>query len=346
MVESHTIVAATAWKNSAVWTILRLAVGVALLAYLWHSRLIDFRALTRLITAWPITLAALGLIFFDVFLMSLRLCWLFRPQGLRLSLRSSLELNLVSSFFATFLPGAAGGDLAKLYYAAKENKGRRAEIVTTIAFDRVVGLFSLLLLPLLFSPFFLPLIASVRALQILLAITAVLAAGMLAVFLLCLFGASWMSGVAGRFSQRMPKMAHELPERVVAAIGAYRGKGGILLAALAASLVCNLTLIAATALAIFLFAPQSLAMKMCLVIPMGDVANSLPLTPGGLGVGETAFSALFKLAGLQGGAEALLCWRIWRAMVGLAGLATYLKGIRRAVYGNEGAAMGRVRGGG
>ena len=331
MSESFTSTAAVVGpKRRAWWTIVRLTVGVGLLAYLWHSRLIDFHALTKLLTAWPITLVALVLIVLDIFLMSVRLCWLFRPQGLRLSLGSSLALNLVSSFFATFLPGAAGGDLTKLYYAAKENKGRRAEIVTTIAFDRVVGMLSLLLLPLLFAPLFVPLIRAVRALRILLAITALLAAAILTILGLCLFAASSIRRVA--LLRWIPQAARGLPERIVDAIAAYRGKWGILFAALAASLVCNLTLIAATALAILLFAPQSLALKMCLVIPMGDVANSLPLTPGGLGVGETAFSALFKLAGLQGGAEALLCWRIWRAMVGLAGLAIYLKGMRRAVY--------------
>ena len=324
--------AAVGPKHTALWTVARLAVGAGLLAYLWHSRLIDFRALTKLLAAWPISIVAVVLIFLDIFLMSLRLCWLFRPQMLRLSLGSSLALNLVSSFFATFLPGAAGGDLAKLYYAAKENRGRRAEIVTTIAFDRMVGLFSLLLLPLLFAPLFVPLIRTVRALQILLAITMLLAAGMLGIFLLCLFVASPIRHVARWLSSWMPQAARVFPERIVDTIGAYRGEWGILFEALGASLVCNLTLIAATALAIFLFAPQSLSLKMCLVIPMGDVANSLPLTPGGLGVGETAFSALFRLAGLQGGAEALLCWRIWRAMVGLTGLAIYLKGMRRTVY--------------
>jgi uncharacterized protein (TIRG00374 family) len=316
------------------WTLARLAVGVGLLVYLAESRLIDFRALTKLVTAWPITLAALALVFLDIFFMSLRLCWLFEPQGLRLPLISSLELNLVSSFFATFLPGAAGGDLAKLFYAARENRGRRAEIVTTIAFDRAVGLFSILLLPLLFAPLFWsflgPLIRSVRSLQILLAVTAALAVAMLAALLLCLFSQSWMTRAARWVSRFLP--GRQLPERVIATVGAYRGHAGILIAALAASLVSNLTLIAATALAILLLAPASLSMKLCLVIPMGDVANSLPLTPGGLGVGEAAFSALFKIAGLQGGADALLCWRIWRAMVGLVGLALYLRGMRRAVF--------------
>jgi uncharacterized protein (TIRG00374 family) len=313
-----------------LWAIVRLAVGVALLAYLAKSRLIDFASLTRIVTAWPVTLAALALIFADVVAMSVRLCWLFRPQGLRLSLKSSLELTLVSSFFATFLPGAAGGDLAKLYYAARENKGRLAQIVTTIALDRAVGLFSILLLPLLFAPFFVPFIRGVRILQVLLAIAAALAAGMLIAFLFCLFSQPLMMCVARWASRFLP--GRKVPERIVSAIGAYRSSTGILVAALVASLFANLTLIAATALAVLLFSPASLSMKMCLVIPMGDVANNLPIAPGGLGVGETAFDALFRVAGLTGGAQALLCWRIWRATVGLIGLVIYLCGMRRDVF--------------
>ena len=269
--------AASRGSHRVAWTLVRLAVGVGLLFYMAHSRLIDFHALGRLLTAWPVTLIAMALIFADIFFMSLRLCWLFRPQGLKLSLRNSLELNLVSSFFATFLPGAAGGDLAKLYYATRENKGRRAEIVTTIAFDRFVGLFSILLLPLLFAPFFVPLIIhGTSVLQVLMATTAALALG--------------------------------------------------------ASLAANLTMIAAAALAISLLAPGSLSWRMCLVIPMGDVANSLPITPGGLGVGEAAFNGLFRVAGLSGGAEALLCWRIWRAMLSLAGLVVYLRGMQQNMF--------------
>src|SRR5437899_1425304 len=106
-------------------TLLRLAVGIGLLVYLARSGTIDFRALTKLPTAWPVTAAAIALLLLDIGLMALRLCWLFPPQGLHLTLGTSLKLTLISFFFATFLPGAAGGDLAKMYYAAKENSGRR-----------------------------------------------------------------------------------------------------------------------------------------------------------------------------------------------------------------------------
>jgi glycosyltransferase 2 family protein len=325
---------AAANKNHSVaWALVRLAVGIALLAYLAESRIIDLRALTRLVTAWPLTLAALSLIFLDIALMAVRLCWLFQPQGLRLPLVNSLELTLVSSFFATFLPGGAGGDLAKLFYAAKQNKGRRTEIVTIVAFDRVVGLFSVLLLPLLFAPLFPGLIRSLRVLQVLLVTSAVLAACLFSGFLLCVFRRTWIDQVARWISRLLP--GKKVPERAVAAIAAYRHSPGILLAALGASFATNLTFIAATAVAILVLSPGSLSLKMCLVVPMGDVANSLPLTPGGLGVGEAAFNALFKLAGLQGGAEALLCWRIWRAMAGLVGLVLYLRGVGRAVFEPE-----------
>ena len=297
--------------------------------------------MSRLVTDWPVSLVALVLIFADIALMALRLSWLVRPQGLEMPYAKSLELTLVSSFFATFLPGAAGGDLPKLYYAAKNNRGRRAEIVTVVLFDRVIGLFSLLVLPLLFAPLFPGLLRDVPALRLLLIVSAAFATLALAGFLLCLLNRTLPDAIARFISLLVNRLggrflpAENLPARILATIRAYRGHPVILAGAFAASLLSNLSMIAVTALAIELLYPGSLSLRMSLVIPMGDIANSLPLTPGGLGVGESAFNALFKLTGLQGGAEALLSWRIWRAVVGLAGLVLYLRGPRRSVFQSE-----------
>jgi uncharacterized protein (TIRG00374 family) len=298
---------------------------------------IDLGALSKLITDWPISLAALALIFIDVVLMAARLSMLFRPQGLVLSFRNSLELTLVSSFFATFLPGAAGGDVAKLFYAAKENKGHRAEIITVVIFDRAIGLFSLLLLPLLFAPLFVQLIQAVLVLRVLLIAAAALAVGMLAALLLCFFSPTLVDRLVQLVFRFLP--GKKLGERVVGTISMYHPAPGVLMAALGLSLLTNLVLIATTALAILALHPGSMSMKMCIVVPLGDLANNLPITPGGLGVGESAYNALFKMAGLDGGAEALLCWRIWRAAVGLLGLILYLRGPGRSVYGAEAGAQ-------
>lgn len=74
--------------------------------------------------------------------------------------------------------------------------------------------------------------------------------------------------------------------------------------------------------------------KMLVLIPLGYFANSLPVTPGGLGVGEAALESLFNLFSLPGGAEVLLSWRIIMVIVGLLGLAFYLKGEKRFVFSN------------
>jgi glycosyltransferase 2 family protein len=81
--------------------------------------------------------------------------------------------------------------------------------------------------------------------------------------------------------------------------------------------------------------PGSFSMRLALVAPIGHLVNSLPLTPGGIGVGETAFNTLFKLTGMSGGAEALLCLRLWNVLVGSLGLVVYLLGMRRVVYPHE-----------
>jgi glycosyltransferase 2 family protein len=317
-------------RGRIFWALARLAVGVALIAYLIFSHAIDPRALSKLITAWPISLAALALMFLDIVLMAVRLSWLFRPAGLHLSIGNSLELTLVSSFFATFLPGAAGGDLAKLYYASAENKGRRTEIITVIIFDRVVGLFSILVLPFFFAPFFYPFIRSIPVLGALLLMSLALALALLIFFLLFAVFPTQMAQASRPVLRLFP--VKNLGGRIAATIASYRRSAATLLGALVLSLLANLSLIAITALAVFILHPSSVSLKMCLVIPLGDLANNLPLTPGGLGVGESAYSALFHAVGLEGGAEALLCWRIWRAAVGLIGLVLYLRGPGRAVY--------------
>jgi glycosyltransferase 2 family protein len=78
--------------------------------------------------------------------------------------------------------------------------------------------------------------------------------------------------------------------------------------------------------------PGALSLALCLVAPLGHLVNSLPLTPGGLGVGETAFNALFAFTGMADGADALLCVRIWSLLVGALGLLNYLFGMGRIVH--------------
>ena len=316
------------------WVLVRLVIAGGLLAYLAKSGTIDARALSRPFTAWPIAIIAVALILIDVSLMAVRLSWLFRPLGLRLPWTKSFQVTEVSFFFAQFLPGATGGDLARLFYVAKDYKGRRSEIITVSLFDRAIGMLSLLLMPLLFAPAFAGLIRSTPALQALLISSAVLAALLLAGFLACVFYQSLVERVAQALLAFLPWK--DWPIEVIRTIASYRHHLGTVAAALCISIAANLLNLIVMALAVFALNPARLNPRMCLIVPLGFVANSLPFTPGGLGVGETAFNALFAVAGLSGGADALLCWRVWTALVRLLGLVFYLCGIER-VFGHHAA---------
>ena len=67
------------------------------------------------------------------------------------------------------------------------------------------------------------------------------------------------------------------------------------------------------------------------LIPLGLLANAVPATPGGLGVGEAAFDSLFRLGGLSGGASVLIGWRLVMLVPAAIGLAIYLGGRKQFV---------------
>jgi glycosyltransferase 2 family protein len=310
--------------------LLRVAIGITILVYLAKSGQINFSSVTRLFRLWPITLAAVGFLLLDILMMSIRASLLFRSARLSLSLGNSFQLNLIGFLFSTFLPGAAGGDIAKLVYATRQNHGRRAEVTTVLILDRFVGLFSLVLLPILFAPFFLDLLRSLSMLRRLLYMDALLPGLMVVSVALVTFSASTRSWVA-RSLCTWPTIKN-LTVRVLDAMAVQGKAQSTLFFAFLLSLLANLALIAVTALGLYAVNPLSFSTRLALVAPIGHLVNSLPLTPGGIGVGETAFNALFKLTSISGGAEALLCLRLWNISVGLLGLLVYLFGVRRIVY--------------
>ena len=66
-------------------------------------------------------------------------------QGLNFSFRRAMGISLVAHFFNSFLLGATGGDLLKAYFSSKETSHKKEETITTVAVDRLLGLFSMLL---------------------------------------------------------------------------------------------------------------------------------------------------------------------------------------------------------
>jgi hypothetical protein len=313
-----------------LFTAFRVGIGIALLWYLGVSGAIEWKALLGLAHVWPVTLVALLLLLVDMIVTAGRLSVLMQARGMHLSVLSATKLTLIGIFFNACLPGSTGGDLVKIFYATEGNRGRRAEVATIILFDRAAGMFGLMLWPLLVAPFFPDLLEQVPVLRVLLWGAAGVAAVMLMGFLVA--WSDWLrqSALLEWAFRRLP--LGDYARRIFDTVHGFRNHLGAVLASVAISLVAHSMSVGVTLLMIAAVNPAGAAWPMAVLIPLGHLANTLPVTPGGLGVGEAAFNKLFSMAGLTGGAEGLLGWRLLTILIGLIGLVFYLQGRKRFVH--------------
>ena len=315
---------------STLFGICKGLLGVGLLVYLSRSGAIDWKMFQGLTKAWDMTIVAFSLLLVGLGMTGWRLCLLMRPSGFDLSIWSSIKLTLIGAFFNICLPGATGGDAVRIYYAMDGNQGQRTEVATILLFDRIIGMFALLILPLLMLPLYPEHIMDFEILGGLLWSALGLAVLIFGAVMLSIFSDirewvifSWISRT-GSFGDYV--------FRIIEAIRVYRHSPLTLLVTTGMSLVIHSLTLGVILLIIYAVNVENFSLVLCVVIPIGLLANALPITPGGLGVGEAAFDILFRHLHLTGGAEALLGWRLLMVAAGLFGLFFYLRGKERFVH--------------
>jgi len=316
-------------RKQVLFGALRALVAIGLLYYLSASGAIEWKSIFRLIANWPITLTALLALLTALIVQSKRLCVLMKPLGMYLSLYSAVKLNLMGLFFNFCLPGATGGDAIKIYYALEGNRGRRTEVATLMLFDRAVGMFGLLILPLLVIPLLPNFPDSVVRFKGLLITAAVVATVMFLGVLVCLISCIRNSPFIAKIFAKLP--LGDYGRRIFDVIHSFRTTPSALPTAIGLSLLTHCTTVGGLMLLARATEFGGSIWNIFVLAPLGLIANSLPVTPGGLGVGEAAFNRLFLIAGITGGADLLIGWRLLMIVLGIAGLVFYLQGRKRFV---------------
>lgn len=311
---------------------LKVALAAAILAALAAGGRVDLAALERGLAAPASLGAAFAILGAHYALASARWWLLVRAQDVPMPYLAAVKLTLVGMFFNTFLPGAIGGDPVKIYYVARHAPpGKRLEAGTSVLFDRVLGLASLVAMAI--AAF-----AVATALGADRAFLGDLGRAVRARFgplvpLLALAGAcvalATAAALAVAMSKRARAAAGRLPGAAVGArIGAALGRAALCPRLVGAAFFVSCAAHAFTVLA-FLVIGRAIgnspsAARTFTLVPIGLVAHAVPGPPAGLGVGEAVFEALFAI-GARGpslGAEICAIWHIltlaWNQIGGIA----------------------------
>jgi uncharacterized protein (TIRG00374 family) len=317
----------------------RAALGVALLIYVlrsgraWES-LQDVLAtpwLVVVLNAMPIAGASVE---------ASRLQVLFAAQGVRVSFASAFRAVAIGTLFNLWIPGGTGGDVMKVYYLSAENPGRVVQTATILFVDRVVALWALLVLIsalLVALPTVLPVVSdTLRRITLLVPLALVgLMAGSFGMW--CLTRKSSGTYRWAAQSRHFGRYFGQAAD----AVYAFRHARMALLKAAAFSLVGHVMLAMVFSLAGTVLVPGASGLVVATLSLIGLVANVIPLTPGGIGVGEAASEALFRSAGIQGGAALIAVWRGGMFALCLIGAVLYVFGERLTSPGRHDGASGQ-----
>jgi uncharacterized protein (TIRG00374 family) len=325
--------------------LLKIAIGLGLLWFL-YSRLEDPAALwqqTVNANRWLLLLALLSHAL-AVALSASKWWLLLRAQQIPVPLSRLLAFQWMGIFFDNFVPAQVGGDVLRGYNLARDTH-RTADAAASILIDRFTGLTAFMLAAAFSSTTILltgglPAPASSQELAFLRFIDLrLIALGSTGVSVLLLTALALLLSrrtkvLVENILSRLPLGSRVLPiwQKLAAAINAYRHAYP---AMVVAGLV-SLLIVVVTSVTIWLLAnaiaPGSINFVQVLVInPIIAFLSIIPLSPGGLGVRQVAFAALFVAvgAGAELGFLVGLLQQIITYLISLPGLLLWVRGQRK-----------------
>lgn len=266
----------------------KLAIAIGILYFLLARGSIEFGSLVQALAGnVPLALACMALLMAALMIGAVRWWLILRVAGIRLGYRQVASLTLIGSFFSTWLPGAAGGDAARAVYLYRSLGTSRTRAVLTIVIDRVfaltglLGAATMLMLAVWQQGDRQPVLTFY--LTLCLGAIAVCLVGGLALFVMAHFFkfTDWPHWLG-----KVRPYAHQLRETVVLVMGHW-----------SAMLVCTVLSVLASGIvaagiaiigSAFPFGPKPAISALAGVV--GNVSSAIPLSPGGLGIGEAVFA--------------------------------------------------------
>ncbi len=294
--------------------LLRLGV-VALAGYLLvRSGALDWRVIKGLRLTPGGAAVMVGCVFGVALLNAWRWRIILAGAGLPAKLFHLFRLTLIGYFYNLVMPGGMGGDLAKAVYVAKEHPEGRALAGSSVAVDRLLGVLSLLIVALV--GLLLLALAGGRSTDLF------RLAGLIGAALVLAGAGVWLAG----WVLKRPRLAGlRIRGFALAELIKVWPTGRAMLKAAGISFTMHILSVIILVTAGRVVGYETGFLVWLVVGPVTIVLNQLPISPGGLGVGELVmFSLLTRFSAVPGvnpGAVVFMIFRLAFYVLSAAGAA-------------------------
>jgi uncharacterized protein (TIRG00374 family) len=296
---------------------LKYVLGISLIVWMVGTGKVDLSVLGDLSAS--LLLEALALTLLLAILGAVRVRYVLARQGIVTSLWQCFIYNCAGSLYSSFLPGGISGDAVRAYLFMKAVPDHRAAIVGAMVLDRLLGLVSMVFLGFTAACYLALTMAFIR--PYLLGFAAIFVALIGGLALLHFIGGSHKhhDDVAGGLAGLWLKL-----RRVIASLRIHDYPLGVLTFVVVQSIVIHLLVVAL----IYLCSLHSRAgldfLGVFIATPIGLLVNAIPVSPGGLGIGENAFEILYRTLGGANGGTSFLLARLFLYSPAVPGLAYVL----------------------
>jgi hypothetical protein len=269
---------------------------VSILFITWLIRWVDWAKLWSILRTVDAGWLVASFLCFAPALLIVSWRWrmLLGVHGVHLRFWRVFELTMIGQFFSAFLVGTTGGDVIKIFYAARAFPQRKAAVAFTVIVDRIIGLVALLLFGVALSFTQLPLLFSQNQTRAATATFYLFAVGGVAASVLACLGPFVMQHQALRSLVKRLPLVHRGASLFMAYEHTARAIGTNILA-MAGSVPAQIsvTLMGYCILRAMHLHPPLLAF--CSVLAIVNMLIALPLSISGLGVREGLFIMFFAL---------------------------------------------------
>jgi len=298
---------------------LKYVVGIGLIVWMVAAGKLDLSVLGTV----PASLFAEALVLTAAltFLGSVRVLYILRSLGMQAGVWQCFLYNCAGILYSNFLPGGISGDAVRAYLFMKAIPDHRLAILGAMVLDRVLGLVSMVFLGLVAALYMAINVTFIRPYLL----------GFAAVFLALIGSVALLHFVGGRHrhdetaGEAFVDRAWSKAKRMVASLRIHEYPSRVLIFVVLQSMVIHLLLVALVYICSVHSGSGLDFLRVFVATPVGILVNAIPLSPGGLGIGENAFELLYKMVGGTNGATSFLLARVFMYSPAFVGLAYVLK---------------------